>query len=110
MDNVSFSGIGFRRVFALFLHTMHRCFQSEGIRDFELIPDDNTSGVVLCTLLAKLTHVEIENWLDGGDDFWQETSFGPGEQAFIWGFVTTVDETILVLVVAMKVTEDRDSS
>lgn len=87
-----------------------RGLQSEGIRDFELIPDDHSGSVVLGLLLRELAHVEIANWLVRSKDLRQQSCLCPGEEALVGCFVASVDKAIGVLVVSVQIAEDRDTS
>ena len=88
----------------------HRCFQGETVYHSEFIPDYNTSCVVFEFLLGEDAFVKFKNWLDGGQYFRQESRLSPRKQSFIWSFVASIDKSIHLLIMAMQVTKNRNSS
>lgn len=61
-------------------------------------------------MILKFTKIEIENWFIFGKNLWQEASFSPRNQSFIWRLIRSIKEAIHLPVVTMQITKNTDSS
>ena len=47
--------------------------------------------------------------LDTGQNFWQESSFGPGQHAFVGSLVAAIEKAVRLSIVAVEITIDRNA-
>lgn len=103
---ISFCLIGWKLVLFDKLFPIHRYFQSETIRDLELIPADHPPCIEFALVNLEPAFFKIEHRCDCRYDFRKETSFSPGQETLVGCFMAAIHKRIGCTIMPMQVTED----
>ena len=60
-------------------------------------------------ILLKVALRKVKYVLDTGQNFWQESSFGPGQHAFVGSLVAAVEKAVRLSIVAVEITVDGNA-
>ena len=60
-------------------------------------------------VLLKVAALVVEDFLDLSEYLGKQTRLSPGKHAFVSGFVAAVEETVVFLVMSVKVTKNVDA-